>query len=171
MSKGRSARDRLIAWRAPLLLAVLLAAWWFVYRPIAEDRGWVRVDHSFALCGQPWNGAAGCVVDGDTIVIGSPADRRRIRLTGFDAPERDGACDTERALAETSRQMLHAWLAKGPFEWDGDSDPPYDQYGRELRAARRVADDGSREYLADIMIASGLAGGSGWGSTPINWCA
>lgn len=157
-------------WRVPALLAIVSAAWWFLYRPYAEEQGWVRVTDRFALCGERWDGAKGCVVDGDTLVIGSGSARRRIRLTGFDAPEMDGACAVEREQAEKSRRALHQWLAQGPFEWNGEADPPRDQYGRELRRVRRALGQGRREYLAEVMIERGLAGESGWGTVPVDWC-
>ncbi|QPC98930.1 thermonuclease family protein [Qipengyuania soli] len=91
---------------------------------------------------------------------------RRIRLTGFDAPEMDGACAAERTRAQEAKRALHAWLAGGPFEWNGGADPPRDKYGRELRAARRGKDE-----LADHMIGLGLAEGGGWTTQRIDWCA
>jgi len=115
---------------------------------------------SFPLCISPGY-AANCVVDGDTIRIGE----RRIRLTGFDAPEIDGACQRESDLALAARDALHRWLALGDFELDGGAEPPRDQYGRELRAARR-----GEEYLADMMIAAGLARDNGWGAGEADWC-
>lgn len=157
-------------WRVPALIAIVSAAWWFLYRPYAHEQGWVRVTDRFALCGDGWAGAAGCVVDGDTVIIGNGEQRRRIRLIGFDAPERKGACPAERERAEDARQALHQWLAQGPFEWNGDADPPRDQYGRELREVRRNLPGSKREYLAEAMIGRGLAGESGWGSAPIDWC-
>lgn len=110
------------------------------------------------------------MADGDTLIIGFGKERRRIRLTGFDAPELDGACPAERETAIAAREALHAWLGQGGAEWDGAADPPYDQYGRELRAASRTGRDGKREYLADTMIARGLAEPSGWGAEAVDWC-
>lgn len=156
-------------WRVPALALIVMAAWWFVFRPIAQEQGWVTVDEGFALCGggtrQP-----GCVVDGDTVIIGYGSERRRIRLTGFDAPEIDGPCEAERELAIAARAHLHEWLTEGPFEWNGADDPPRDQYGRELRRARRSGADGTSEELAEAMIASGLASESGWGIPRKDWC-
>lgn len=129
-----------------------------------------RVNDSFALCGERWSGAAGCVVDGDTIVIGNGATRRRIRFTGFDAPELDGACLAERARAQDARMALHQWLAKGAFEWSGDTDPLRDQYGRELREARRARADGGYTYLAATMIGRDLALQNDWPSPQVDWC-
>lgn len=157
-------------WRVPILLAVVSAGWWFIYRPYFEERGWQRVTYSFAMCGDPWRGAQGCVVDGDTLIIGSGPNRRRIRLTGFDAPEIEGACAAETERAGEAKAALHSWLARGPFEWSGEDDPPRDQYGRELREVSRPLPGGGRDYLARYMITSGLASESGWGSMATDWC-
>lgn len=154
-----------------LLVTALMAAVWFAFRPVAQPQDWVQVRTQFALCGEG-SRQEGCVVDGDTVIIGSGPARRRIRLTGFDAPELEGACEAESVIARQAKAKLHQWITQGPFEWSGGGDPPRDQYGRELRAARRIAKDGTApETLADIMIASGLASGSGWGDYPSNWCA
>lgn len=126
----------------------------------------------FSLCAERRSGAeraAGCVVDGDTVAIGFGEDRRRIRLTGFDTPELNGACDAESTLAQTARDRLHDWLAQGPFEWSGADGPPYDRYGRELREVRRSVPGGGTEYLADTMVESGLAAPNGWGGRG-EWC-
>ena len=117
-----------------------------------------EVTYRFGLCGQ--RGGSACVIDGDTVAIG----QRRVRLTGFDAPEMDGACDAERAQARMARTALHAWLAQGPFTWTGGTEPPRDRYGRELRAASR-----GEETLAEHMIVAGLAEGNGWDEGR-DWC-
>lgn len=147
-----------------------MAVWYLGFRPIAMEQGWVEVTEDFALCGESGVRAAGCVVDGDTVIIGFGSERRRIRLTGFDAPELDGACEAESQLAAAARIQLYDWLGEGTFEWNGELDPPRDQYGRELRTARRISSNGERDYLAEAMIGSGLAAESGWGATPENWC-
>lgn len=115
---------------------------------------------NFPLCSAP-GFTANCVVDGDTLRIGE----RRIRLTGFDAPEIDGECQNESDLAIAATNTLHRWLVLGPFEWDGGAAPPRDQYGRELRSARR-----RDEYLADVMIEAGLAESDGWSLGGNHWC-
>lgn len=119
-----------------------------------------QVTLDFALCAAP-GFTPNCVVDGDTIRIGE----RRIRLTGFDAPEIEGTCQRESELALAARDEFHRWLARGPFELDGGTEPARDQYGRELRAARR-----GDEYLAEVMIERGLARDNGWGAGAANWC-
>lgn len=159
-----------VLWRVPVLLLIVMAVWWFGVRPVMREQGWVNVTQDFALCSERGASTAGCVVDGDTLIIGYRVDRRRVRLTGFDAPELDGACEAEREAAITARDALHEWLGQGTFEWDGANDPPYDQYGRELRALRRETQDGSHEYLAEAMLERGLASESGWGVEPRDWC-
>lgn len=159
-----------VLWRVPVFLLIVLAAWWYGIRPLTEDRGWTRITDTFTLCGDRDDPAAGCVVDGDTLIIGFGDNRRRIRLTGYDAPELDGECEAERRLGISARDALRDWLGEGPFEWDGADSPPRDQYGRELRAVRRVRGEGSPELLAETMIARGLAAESGWGAAPADWC-
>lgn len=175
--RNQTARSRLadwwLVWRLPVSVLVVMAVWWFWFRPAATEQEWTEVDTRFALCGQRSSGSArelGCVVDGDTVVIGFGEERRRIRLTGFDTPEIDGACEAESELAQEARMRLHQWLSEGVFEWSGADEPPYDQYGRELREVRRLGGDGRSEYLAVTMIDSGLASESGWGAWPQEWC-
>ena len=155
--------------RLLLLLAALVAGWFFL-GPEVQRQGWTPVSQSFSLCGASDARSDGCVVDGDTLIIGFGPNRRRIRLTGFDAPELESACEEESRLAIAARDRLRDWLAEGPFEWDGAEDPPYDQYGRELRALRRARGDGSHDYLAETMIESGLAAETGWGTQERDWC-
>ncbi|MEP1422080.1 MAG: hypothetical protein ABJK59_09955 [Erythrobacter sp.] len=159
-----------LSWRVPILGFIAVGVWWFAIKPITPEQGWVSVEQKFALCGEGSRQQA-CVVDGDTVHIGFGENRRRIRLTGFNASELDGACESESALARIARARLHNWLNRGPFEWDGAHSPPRDQYGRELREARRTAADGSQESLAGVMIHSGLASATGWGEYPRDWCA
>lgn len=152
-----------------VIAGVVLVAWWLGLIPNMATRDGRVIDRDFVLCGQRGGGAA-CVPDGDTVIIGGGETRRRIRLTGFDAPEIDGACDAEREKARIAQRELLGWLNDGPFQWDGGEEPPYDRYGRELRAAWRDVGEGKTNWLADHMIARGLASESGWGTTPVDWC-
>lgn len=147
-----------------VLLGILLGTWLFVEDRVRPPEEWVNVHTRFELCGA--GASSACVIDGDTVRYGHLRNDRRIRLTGFDAPEMDGACEAERVKAREAKRVLHAWLAKGPFEWSGGDDPPRDKYGRELRAARRDHDS-----LAEHMIGLGLAEGGGWLTERIDWCA
>ncbi len=159
-----------LLWRVPILALIVLAGWWFGIRPIASEQGWVQVSANFPVCGEGSSQAQGCIADGDTLIIGFGKERRRIRLTGFDTPELNGACAAERKTALDAQIALYDWLAHGSFEWNGADTPPYDQYGRELREVRRVRSDGKTEYLAETMIGRGLAAESGWDAEPMDWC-
>lgn len=146
-----------------------MAVWWFFLKPATQGDDWASPSLTFDLCGEKGAGRA-CVIDGDTLHIRRGDEVRRIRITGYDAPELDGACEAERAKALEARNALHAWLAAGRYEWDGGANPPTDQYGRELRALRRGIGAGEYEDLADTMIERGLAAQSGWGAAPTDWC-
>lgn len=156
------------AWRAGrwwlglavvLGIAALLAQW------NAMPGTGEPVEARFTICGDG-RGASHCVIDGDTVAIGGfGSARRTVRLTGFDAPEMDGACAAEKRQAVKARSALQRWLNTAPFSWDGGAEPPYDQYGRELRSAWRGG-----EWLAETMIAAGLAADNGWESGEIDWC-
>lgn len=138
---------------------ILLAAAGLRLWPSSPVPQWQPINQPFPVCAK--GNSAACVVDGDTVVMG----KRRIRLIGFDAPELEGACEAERGRALEARDSLSQWLSRAPFEWDGGAEPPRDTYGRELRSVRR-----GEEWLADTMIARGLAQGSGWGNYPQIWC-
>ncbi len=161
-------RRRVDRWRTLrrwLTLVAVLAASLLIARWQGLGGDWqVQGSGTYALCGEG-RGAAQCVVDGDTVMIG----KRRIRLTGYDAPELDGACEAERLLARRARLALHDWLNRGPFALDGGDDPPRDTYGRELRAARRD-DAAGQQWLADTMVEAGLARTTGWGAGEPGWC-
>lgn len=137
------------AWRWRLGLAVVLALAVLLVRWPGLGGGWQTVDARFGICGE--GRAANCVVDGDTIMLGD----RRVRLTGYDAPELAGQCEAERRLALLARDALADWLGRGAFALDGGADPPRDPYGRELRAARRD-DAAGQQWLAATMIEQGL---------------
>lgn len=118
-----------------------------------------RVNLPFTLCGE--RGSQACVIDGDTIMIA----RRKIRITGYNAPELKGDCPAEITLAKQSRVALRNWLNQDSFAMSGGDDPAYDQYGRELRQLSR-----GKEWLSDVMIAQNLAQESGWGFERGGWC-
>lgn len=93
------------------------------------------------------------MVDGDTIRIGS----RRIRIVGIDAPEVEGQCAAERALADRSTRHLQTLLNQGPFVMTARIDETRDRYGRELRTLWREQADGTRQSIAEEMREAGLA--------------
>lgn len=153
-------------WRALrfwLLLALLLGASWWVMRMPASTAHWQQLDRRFTFCAE--RPSAACVIDGDTVML----DKRRIRLTGYDAPELDGTCIAERQLALAAREALADWLNRGPFLIDGGPNPPRDDYGRELRGARRE-EGGRDQWLSEWMEERGLARTSGWGDSTHDWC-
>ncbi|MEP2551983.1 MAG: hypothetical protein ABJH26_11880, partial [Marinomonas sp.] len=133
-SKRKTGRARFVSGIGSLVvMAAIFALWWFVLRPLNEaNEAWVPPPLTFGLCGEKGAGRA-CIIDGDTLHIRRGKDIRRIRITGFNAPELDGACAAERSQALAAKRALHAWMAKGGVEWDGGTQPPFDQYGRELR--------------------------------------
>lgn len=160
-SHARKRRWRGLLTALGLLCAIAGAV--LVMRMPSFGGEWQELEMRFTLCGE--RGSHACVVDGDTVIIGRGSAARRIRLTGFNAPELNGQCPAESALALQSRKALRDWLNTGPFTLDGADDPPRDQYGRELRAAKRGG-----EWLSDTMIEAGLAQSTGWGTARGGWC-
>lgn len=149
-----------------LLGLFLLIAWYFSRW---QGPSWIQgefemVSARFTLCSERYS--QHCVVDGDTILIA----KRKIRLSGYDAPELEGACAQESQLARKAGRALRDWLNQGPFVMSGGDDPNFDKYGRELRETHRRGGNGARRYLADHMIHAGLAEGSGWGAIRREWC-
>lgn len=116
--------------------------------PVSGD----KISGAFPLCDAPGY-SANCTVDGDTFRIGS----RRIRVEGIDAPEREGKCAQETALAQDAARALSRWLGRGPFTMLPQAEVSYDQYGRELQTVWRIRADGSRADMAADMIESGHA--------------
>lgn len=173
-NRKRSGLSRwLFMWRVPLFALAVMAVWWFGFRPIMAPNpdDWTPIERSFGVCGERSSRPTqGCVIDGDTLAIGFGDNARRIRITGFDAPELKGACEAESTQAIRARDALRSWMSHGGIEWSGADDPPYDQYGRELRALRRPLSGGRYEYLADRMIEADLGAESGWGFSARDWC-
>lgn len=145
--------------KALLTLLSVLAIGALLMRYTAATEDWQPSSQRFSLCSDRSSDA--CVIDGDTIIIG----KRKIRLTGYNAPELAGGCPAETALAGKSRDALLQWLNQGAFEMSGGDEAAYDQYGRELREIRR-----GNVLLADRMIDADLAQGSGWGFVRGGWC-
>ena len=143
--------------RALLLLIILLALSWWLSRPPTPSVGPERVAERFTRCGS--GGGFACVVDGDSFRLGP----RRIRIRGIDAPEREGACPAETALAERSAARLAELLSAGPFTMITVGKNERDQYGRELRVVTR--DGGS---IGEAMVAAGLA--HDYRGRKTSWC-
>lgn len=129
-----------------LILGLLLALSWWLARPPAPSVGPERVAERFVRCGTA--GAFACVVDGDSFRLG----KRRLRIRGIDAPEREGACAAETALAQKSADRLVQILNAGPFLMTAVGGDERDQYGRELRVLTR-----NGRSLGDVMVTAGLA--------------
>ena len=159
----------LLATLRPFVLGGIAAVTWPAIDPaLIEPPAFLssapeQVREQFTRCG-PGRGHA-CVIDGDTIKIGS----RKVRIIGIDAPETHPAnCAEEARLGELATAKLQGLLNQGPFEMVGRSFNDQDRYGRDLRALSRARSDGSMQSTADDMRASGLAhrylGGykSGW---------
>lgn len=157
--RKRNRLAQLRRWGVPLLALVLVGGW-YVAQPVIAPDDWVTVGARYGTCGErgrPYH----CVTDGDTVTIGFGQNARRIRLTGFDAPEIKGQCPDESARALLAQRALLDWLNKGQFEWSGGTSPRRDRYGRELREVRRIGRDGRVDNLADHMIDAKLASGDG----------
>lgn len=157
--QGRSRWQRL--WSASkwwLGAALLVAAMWLAVQrwpgriaPAAMPNGPAEViSGTFLRCGK--GRAAGCVPDGDTLIIGT----RRIRIIGIDAPELHPArCPAEAEKGEAAAQALLALINQGPFTLAGPMPVVRDEYGRELRHLLRARPDGSVQSIADDLVATG----------------
>ena len=142
-----------------VLLALLLALSWWLGRPPVPSVGPERVAEHFTRCGQGSGPNHACVADGDSFRLG----KRRIRIRGIDAPERDGACPAETALAERSAMKLAELLNAGPFTMTVIGGDEHDQYGRELRVLTR---DG--RSIGAAMVGAGLA--RDYHGRKLGWC-
>jgi endonuclease YncB( thermonuclease family) len=139
------------------LLGLLLALSWWLSRPAEPSAGPERVAELFTRCGSGTEHA--CVVDGDSFRLG----KRRIRIRGIDAPEREGACPAETELAERSAARLTELLSAGPFIMTAVGGDERDQYDRELRVLTR----GGRS-IGDEMVSAGLA--HDYRGRKTSWC-
>lgn len=97
-----------------------------------------------------------CVVDGDTIWL----DGEKIRLEGFNAPEIQGSCARESALARNARDLLQELLSGRSITIERSG---LDRYGRTLATIRANGRD-----VGDIMIGESLA--HVWRGRKENWC-
>ena len=143
--------------RMLLLLGLLLGLSWWLQRPPAPSAGPERVVEHFTRCGV--GSGFACVIDGDSFRLG----KRPIRIRGIDAPERDGACPAETALAERSAAKLAELLNAGPFTMTAIRGDERDQYGRDLREVSR----GGRS-IGEAMVAAGLA--HDYRGKKTSWC-
>jgi endonuclease YncB( thermonuclease family) len=108
------------------------------------------------------------VIDGDTIAvrariwIGQDVETR-VRISGIDAPELRGACDSERALAMAARERLIELVAGGGVTLTGISN---DKYGGRVLA--RVL-NGDGVDVGDTLVAARLARAY-TGGARASWC-
>jgi micrococcal nuclease len=153
----RPRRNWLTGWR-PWILLVALLSLWVLYDPMLVEPPAVlsgepeRVAGRFTICGQGRSEL--CVVDGDTLRIGS----RSVRLVGIDAPEtHPPRCEAEAIAGVSATAALQKLLNQGPVLLTARLDRPTDDYGRELLTVSRALPDGLAVSIADQMIAGGFA--------------
>lgn len=96
---------------------------------------------AIAACQPPPTPRVTCVVDGDTVWI----EREKIRLLDIDAPEMEGRCPAERALAVRSRDRLIVLLRGREVTIAREG---RDKYGRTLARLGNVGEQLVREGLA-----------------------
>ena len=145
-------------WEAvrPWLLLTAFAALWFGY-DVETLEPWSvltsdpqRIAGNFTRCDEAAN--AFCVIDGDTFVLGA----RRVRLLGVDAPETHPArCPAEAEKGAAATAALQRLLNQGPFTIVGRIDGMTDKWGRDLRAAYRTRPNGTRQSIAEDLLATG----------------
>jgi micrococcal nuclease len=139
---------------AALLIAAIWAMSWKWPGRIAPDAfptgPTEQISGPFVRCGQ--GRGAGCVPDGDTLIIG----KRTVRIIGIDAPELHPArCAAEAQQGEAAAQALLALLNQGPFTLAGPTPVVRDDYGRELRHVLRARPNGVVQSIADDLVATG----------------
>ena len=155
-------------WSVTISALVLAASAWVLSKyevvDLVGSGDWKVVHGKFTLCGR--GRAANCVIDGDTVMLAN----KKVRLRDYNAPELNGECAKESELARQSRSTLLEWLNRADLLMDGGDDPPYDQYGRELRTAKRPVQDRGDDYLSDHMIKLRLGQATGWDAPRGGWC-
>lgn len=152
ISRARRFWNGLKWWLGAALL--VLGCWWLArsWTVPDEPQSVEQVSGPITRCGP--GAAINCVVDGDTIHLGT----RRIRVNGIDAPETHPArCAEEARLGEEATRHLLELLQQGPFLISGPLQIAHDEYGRELRTLSRPRRDGTVQSIADDMVASGTA--------------
>ena len=97
-----------------------------------------------------------CVHDGDSFIV----ERERIRIAEIDTPELDGACESERRLAETARATLVTLLNSERYNIVRQGT---DRYGRTLAIVSN-----SRGSIGDQMVRVGVA--RTWSGRREPWC-
>lgn len=142
----------------PFVLATALIGLWIGYDPALVEVPYFlsgqpeRVSEHFVRC-VPGAPASACVIDGDTFRLGD----RKVRIIGIDTAELHARCPEEARQAEAATTELQRLLNLGPFEMVARFDKPTDQYGRELRAVRRMGPDADHVSIATQMQDGGFA--------------
>lgn len=111
----------------------------------------IMIALAIAACPPPPAQRVTCVVDGDTVWI----NREKIRLLDIDAPEMNGKCAAEIALARRAKARLIVLLGERRITIERDGK---DRYGRTLA---RLGDVGTQ------LVREGLA--RRWGDRR-GWC-
>jgi len=97
--------------------------------------------------------------DGDSVRLCD----ERIRIADIDAPEIQGQCPSERALAIRARDRLAVLLREGEVEYVRVGNRERDRYGRLLRVVVR-----NGRSIGDQLVAEGLA--RTWSGRREPWC-
>jgi len=92
------------------------------------------------------------VVDGDTVIVKSDGDEKRVRVLDIDTPETVDPSEPEECLGQEASRFTESVLSPGtPVELQFDHDA-HDPYGRDLAVIR--FDDG--KSLAEELARRGL---------------
>jgi endonuclease YncB( thermonuclease family) len=117
------------------------------------------------------------IVDGDTIEVG--ADRKRVRLVGFNAPETAGAaCERERDLGAKASKRLSDLIASEPAELQpiacacraGTEGTPACNYGRACGILKVAGVDVGRTLISEGLAVPFTCSKTRCPSTPRPWC-
>lgn len=112
------------------------------------------------------------VKDGDTVELNRPlvfGQRVSIRVRGVDTPEKNGACEAERALAHRASAMT-ADLVERSHGHARIVAPSFDKYGGRFDADVILLIDGHKVNLAQALISAKVAVTYD-GGRKIDWCA
>jgi micrococcal nuclease len=98
------------------------------------------------------------VVDGDSIIVGSSADKYRVRLIGTDTPEtvhpRKPADPLGHLASDFTRRMVYRSGGYVRLAFDGEQ---VDKYNRTLAMVYLPMPDGTEVWLNELLIREGLA--------------
>ncbi|MDH7797500.1 MULTISPECIES: hypothetical protein [unclassified Beijerinckia] len=118
------------------------------------------------------------VLDGDTIEVG--AERKRVRLIGFNAPETNGAtCERERDLGLQASRRLSSLIASEPAELQlvpcacraGTEGTQACNYGRACGILKVDGVDVSKTLIRERLAVPFVCGKTRCPPTPRPWCS